>query len=109
MVDDPCWRCQSLEHALPYGSKLPLSPCSFDLVDFELDEVCDCNGHLGDYDLAVEHLEEVGEVGERPGWWVKRLEAEARVPVYSLVEDGARYSGGIEREDVRQGMGGEAD
>jgi hypothetical protein len=74
---------------------LSLSACRFDLVDFKLDKVCDCNDHLGHYGLAVEHLEEVGKVGQWARLRVKRLEVEGRVTDDGSVENGARDCGGI--------------
>ena len=108
MVDDPCWCCKSLDDSLPHRSKLALSACRLDLVDFELNKVCDCDDHLGDRGLAVEHLKEVGEVGLWAGLWIKRLEIERRVTVYALVEDRTRGCGRVEGQDVIEGAGGEA-
>jgi hypothetical protein len=55
------------------------------MIDFELDEVCDGGDHLGNDGLTVEHLEEIGQVGQRAGLWIKRLQAEGCVTGYGLV------------------------
>ena len=80
--DDPGWGCETVDHALPYGSELLLSTRSFDEVDLELDKVCDGMDHLRDNSVAVYHLEKVGEVGERARLRVKRPEIEASVAAY---------------------------
>jgi hypothetical protein len=95
VVDDPCWGCESLDHALPDGSEFSLSAWIPDPINFELNEVRDCNDHLSDNSLAVQHLEQVGEVGEWARLRVKRLEVEGSVTDYVWVENGARDGGGI--------------
>ena len=62
MMDDPGRRRQSFDHAFPDGCELALAAGGLDLVDFELDKVCDGADHLGYCGMAVEHLEDVGEV-----------------------------------------------
>jgi hypothetical protein len=85
VVNDPRWCYQSLEHSLPDGSEFALSACALHMIDFELDEVCDGGDHLGNDGLTVEHLEEIGQVGQRAGLWIKRLQAEGCVTGYGLV------------------------
>ena len=85
VVNDPCWCYQFLHDSLPDGFEFALSACGRHLIDFELDEVCDCGDHLGNNGLTVEHLEEIGEVGHWAGLRIKRLKVEGCVIGYGLV------------------------
>ena len=108
MVDYPCRRGQSVNHAPPDRRELALAAWRPDLVDFELDEICDRSDHLGDSGLSMEHLEEIGQVGQRAWLWVKCLEIEGSVTGYTLVENRARDGSGIEGQYVREDVGREA-
>ena len=85
VVNDPRRCCQSLDHSLPDGFEFALLACGLHLIDFELDEVCDCGDHLGNNGLTVEHLEEIGEVGQWAGLRIKRLKVEGCVTDYGLI------------------------
>ena len=73
VVNDPCWCYQSLDDSLPEGFEFAPLAGGLHLIDFELDKVCDRGDHLGNNGLAVEHLEEIGEVGQWAGLRIKRL------------------------------------
>src|SRR5271168_1118911 len=85
VVYDPRWCCQSFDYSLPDRFESALSACGLHLIDFELDKVCDCGDHFSNNGLTVEHLEEIGEVGQWAGLRIKCLQVEGCVTGYGLV------------------------